>query len=143
MILLVEHLWEVRVHHHPVEALADFREFVGKEIRAHALVERLPDLAVVVGAEAASGGNSYEDTLRVLRVEDDGVNHQSARARLPILPRCVLGQGANLVPGLSAIIAAEKCAGIHAAPKRVRAGLAVGGNVPNAVQFQPAILTKA
>src|SRR5262245_11366947 len=76
---------------------------IGDSLRVEALVDRLPRLAAVVGAEGSGRGDRDVDAFVVARLEDDRVQAQPARARLPGGAAAVLAQSLQLVPALTAI----------------------------------------
>lgn len=118
-----------------MDALADVGKFVGKEIGSDALVERLPRLAVVVGAKAAGGGDGGVDSLGVPRVSENRVHRQPARARVPAVARGVLSKAFHLEPIFSAVVGAEERARIDAAPERFGTRGSVRGDLPDAVEI--------
>jgi hypothetical protein len=92
MLLHEEDVRPGRVHRDPVHAVSDLAFLVGQLARAQALVDRLPGLAAVVGAERARRGDGDEHALRVVRVDEDRVQAQAAGARLPLFAGLVPAQ---------------------------------------------------
>ena len=83
-----------------VHAVADLGVLVGDLAGPQALVDRLPGLAAVVGAEGAGRGDRDVDPVGVGRVLDDRVQAHAARARLPLRAGVVLAQAGQLGPRL-------------------------------------------
>ena len=86
------------------------------------LVDRLPGLAAVVGAEGAGGRDGDEDPLRVAGIEEDGVQAHAAGARLPVGTGAVAAQAGQLLPGLAAVGRAEERRVFDAGVDRVGIG---------------------
>src|SRR5215203_3122385 len=98
-----------------------------------ALVDREPSGAAVVGAERAGGRNRDYDPVRVVGIEDDGVEAHPARARLPEMA-FNLAQPGKLGPALPTVSGAEKGGVLVAGVD----GVGVGKGrlqVPNALEF--------
>ena len=75
-----------------MDAVPDLRLRIRNIFGAQALVDRLPGLSAVVGAEGARGGDGDEESLRISRVLNDGVETHPARARLPFRAGVVFAQ---------------------------------------------------
>ena len=108
MLLHEEHAGPLRMHGDVVNAVADFGIGVGDVLRVQALVDRLPGLAAVVGAERACGGNGDVDSLGIAGIENDGVQAHAARARLPVRAGAVAAQAGEFLPVLAAVGGAEQ-----------------------------------
>ena len=96
-----------RVHGYVVDAVADFGGAIGDVVGVQPLVDRFPRLPPVVAAESAGGRDGDDDTVGVGRVEDDGVETQTARTGLPDAGCVMLAQAGQLLPRLSAVGRAE------------------------------------
>ena len=103
-----------------MDAVAHLGVRVGDAVRDEALVDRLPRGAAVVAAERARRRDRDHDPLRVRRIEQDGVQAQTAGARLPLRPRPVLAQAGQLVPRRAAVGGAEHRGVLDAGVDRVR-----------------------
>src|SRR5580698_3723615 len=66
-------------------------------------VDRLPACPRVVRAESARRRDGDENSRRVTRVKNDGVEAQATRSRLPIRPGAMLAQSRKLGPGFASI----------------------------------------
>src|SRR5215212_11758399 len=98
-----------------------------------ALVDREPGGAAVVGAERAGGRNRDYDPVRVVGIENDGVEAHPARARLPEMS-FHLAQPGKFGPALSTVRRAEQCGVLDASVD----GIGVGKgrlHVPNTLEF--------
>ncbi len=73
MILLINDIWSGRVHHHLMNALTKFREFVWHKIGAHIFIARLPGLPAIVGAVTTRGGNSDIHPVQICGIKKDGM----------------------------------------------------------------------
>ena len=76
--------------------------------RLQPAVDRPPGLPAIVGAERAGGGDRDEHAIGVGGIDQDGVQAQSAGARLPVRARAVAAQARQFVPGLAAVGGAEQ-----------------------------------
>ena len=95
------------MHGDVVHAVADLGVRVGNVLRAQSLVDRLPGLAAVIGAEGARGRDGDVHALRIVGIENDGVQAHAARARLPLRAGAVAAQAGEFLPGLAAVGGAE------------------------------------
>ena len=87
VVLEVEPLGVAGVAGHLVHALAELEVVsVGHEADDDPPVARLPRRAAVVGAVDAGRGDGDQQALRVVRVDEDGVQAQPTAARLPLRP---------------------------------------------------------
>ncbi len=75
-----------------MDAVADLRLRVGNVLGAQPLIDRLPGLPAIVTAERARGRDGNEETLRIPRILDDGVEAHATCARLPFRPGVVFAQ---------------------------------------------------
>src|SRR5436190_2380027 len=94
------------MHQQFVDALADFREFVRKEIGADALVEWCPRAAGVGAAKRSSRGDCDDHASAGKALY--GMQTHPARARLPFGAGFMIGQGRYFGPGLTPVLAAEE-----------------------------------
>src|SRR5262249_43808513 len=108
VILQVETLGASRVHGNFVNALSEFGIFVGHEHGADAAVLRGPGLAAVCGAVNAAGGNGDVHALIVGRVENDGMQGETAVAGNPARAVRMIEEAANQRPGFPSIARFEK-----------------------------------
>ena len=83
-------------------------------------VDRGPRLAAIVGPERARRRDCDEHPLRLTRVQDDGVQAQAARSRLPAWTRGVLPHTAHLIPGVSSVTGTEERPVLDAGIHRIR-----------------------
>ena len=72
-------------------------------LRTQSLIDGLPRLSAVIGAEGASGGDGDEYPLRVAGIQNNGVQAHATRARLPFGAGAVAAQSGKFLPVLSAI----------------------------------------
>src|SRR5262249_58869953 len=117
-----------------VHALPELRIFVGKELRCESLIPGLPGIASVIGSINSSGGARHERPLRIVRIENDGVQAQAASSGLPLWPVWMVEQSAVKRPGLSGIVRLKQCGRLHAAVHLVRLLLTPDGNLPDLFQ---------
>ena len=105
-----------RRHHQAMHALAELRVALlfRQEIAACAAVARLPGRAAVLRVKNAGRGDRNPHALFVGRIGHDGMEDQSARARLPLRARWVIAQPAHMRPGLTVILADEQARGLDA-----------------------------
>ena len=122
VLLHEEHVRTRRVHGDAVDAVADLGGRVGNILRAQPLVDRLPGLAAVVGAEGAGGGDGDEDALGIAGIENDGVQAHSAGAGLPLRTGAVAAKAGKFLPGLAAVGGCEQRGVFHTGVDRVRIG---------------------
>jgi len=95
------------VHGDVVDAVTDVGLGVGDVLRVESLIDGLPGLAAVVGAEGSGGRDGDVDALWIAGVEDDGVQAHAPRAGLPARAGAVFAEAGDLVPVLAAVGAAE------------------------------------
>src|SRR2546421_2816288 len=91
-----------------MHAVADLGVRVGDVLRVQATVDRLPDLAGVVGAEGARGRDGDVHPTRVRRIEQDRVEAHPAGARLPFGSGAVAAQTGELLPRRAAVARAKQ-----------------------------------
>ena len=104
------------------------------KFETQALVDRLPGLAAVVGAEGARRGDGDVDALGVRGIENDGVQAHAARAGLPVGAGAVAAQAGELLPGFAAVGGAEQRRVFHARVDRVGVGER-GLKMPHALEL--------
>src|SRR5208282_6010124 len=110
------------IHRHVVNAVSDLGPRIRDVLRVQTLVNRLPCRAAIVGAKGARSRNGDEHTERIARVEDDGVQTHSTRARLPFGPGTVSAQTGKLAPVLSPVARAEQRRIFHTCVNCIRIG---------------------
>src|SRR5207248_11149645 len=120
-----------------VHALAPLGKRIGSEADADALVgghERAP----AVLAEIVAAGGDAE--MEALSVEQDGVQAEAARPRLPLARVLVVADTGDHLPGVAAVAAAEERGRLDAAPQvlLVRSRL----ERPDVLQRAPVLLGK-
>src|SRR5215475_14994581 len=71
-------------------------------------VDWLPGVAAIVGAKGARSGDGDEYSASVTWIEQDRVQTQPTRARLPSRPRAMAAQSGQFLPGLTAVSRAEE-----------------------------------
>src|SRR6185437_14999070 len=109
MVLLIEAVGQARRHHQAMHALAELRVFVvGHEVRARAAIARFPSGAAIAGVKDARRRNADPELLPVAWVRHQRMQDEAAAARDPFRPRGMVAQAADMVPVLSAIIAAKE-----------------------------------
>ena len=91
------------MHRQPVHAVADFSRRIGHELRVHPAIDRRPRLPGVLRAKRAGGGDGNEYPLGIRRIDENRMETQSARARLPVGTGAVLAQARELLPVLTAV----------------------------------------
>src|SRR2546430_10634818 len=117
-----------------MHAVADLGVRVGDVLGVQATVDRLPDLAGVVGAEGARGREGDVHPTRVRRIEQDRVEAHPAGARLPFGSGAVAAQTGELLPRRAAVARAKQGGVLHAGISGVRIA---GGRleVPDALEL--------
>ena len=123
-----------RVLREAVHAVADLRVLVRDLVRAQALVDGRPRDAGIVAAERPRGRDGHVDPVLVGRVQDDRVQAQAARARLPRRAGRVLAQPGQLLPLLAAVRRPVQRRVLAARVHRVRV-VAGGLQVPDALEL--------
>ena len=88
--------------------MADFGVGFGNVLRIQALVDGLPGLAAVVGAESARGGDRNVNSVRIAGIENDGVQAHASGAGLPLGAGAVAAQAGEFLPVLAAVGGAEQ-----------------------------------
>src|SRR5207244_12841744 len=91
----------LRVHRDVMDAMADLCFRIGNVLRMQALIDWLPALAAIVSSEGACRRDGNEDSRRIFRIEKNGVQTHSARARLPFRAGAVAAQSGELLPRLT------------------------------------------
>src|SRR5438552_9944000 len=94
-----------------VHALAPFRVRVGREADADPLVGGCARLPAVL-AQVVPAGRDAE--VQVLTVAQDGVQAETAGARLPLARVLVVGDAGDHLPRIAAVPAAEERRGLDA-----------------------------
>ena len=92
-----------------VHAVSHCRVRVRDLRRVQAAIDRLPVDAVVIAAKRAGGGNRHGDTLRALRVEQDGMQAHTSRAGHPVRAGRVTAQAVEFLPAVAAVTGAKQC----------------------------------
>src|SRR5208337_219127 len=92
-----------RVHRDVMHAVAHLGRRVGNVFRVESLVDGLPALAAVVGAERACGGNRNIHAVGIAGIENDGVQAHASGAGLPLRAGAMAAQAGKFVPVLAAI----------------------------------------
>src|SRR6185503_17379615 len=105
-----------------VHAVTDFGSWVGDVFRPKTLIDGLPRGTGVIRAERACGGDSDEDSLGILGIQNDGVQAQSAGPGLPARSCTVPAHSGELLPALGAIGRAEQRGVFDSGVHRVRVG---------------------
>ena len=110
------------MHRDPVHAVADLGLLVRDVLGLQPAVDRPPALPAIVGTERACGGDCDEDAIGVGGIDQDGVQAQSARARLPVRAGAVATKARQFVPGLAPVGGAEQRRVLHTRVDRVGIG---------------------
>src|SRR5205085_7602591 len=105
-----------------MNAMAHLRVRIGNVLRMQTLVDRLPTLAAIIGAERARRRDRDEDSLRIFWIEQNRVQTHSARAWLPLRSGAVPAQSRELFPILPAIFRFEQRCIFHARVNVIRIG---------------------
>jgi hypothetical protein len=117
MFLHEQDAWTSRVHGDMVNAMTDLGIRVGNVWGVQSTVDRLPRIATIVRTKRARRRDRDEHPLRILRIQNNRVQTQTASAGLPHRACAVSAESRNLLPCLSAIFGAEQCGvfypGIH------------------------------
>src|SRR5947209_4206285 len=103
MFLHKEYAGTLGIHGDMVHAVADLRILIRDILRAQSAVDRLPILPAIVGAEGARRRDGNPNPLRIAGIENDGVQTQAARARLPFRASAMAAQAGEFLPVLSAV----------------------------------------
>src|SRR5205085_10637057 len=107
MLLHKEHARPLAVHGDVVDAVADLGVRIGNVLRAQSAIDRLPALAAIVSSERTGGRDCNENPLRIAGIQDNSVQAQAARSRLPLWPGAMAAKAGKFLPVLSAIGGAE------------------------------------
>src|ERR1044072_6111246 len=86
-----------------MNAVAHFSSGIRNVLRAQSLIDRFPRHASVVTAKRTRGRDSDIDPFTIGRVENDCVQTQTARGRLPLRSGAVTAQTRKLLPRLTAV----------------------------------------
>src|SRR6266704_3463935 len=84
-----------------VHALAPLRILVRHESGPHAAVLGRPASPSVPGLECADGADPDHEVPRILWIDEDGVEAQTAVAGLPVLPGRMVVQRLEVLPGVA------------------------------------------
>lgn len=131
MVLLIDQVGVRGVHHHFMDTLPEFGEFVRHEISAHIPVAGAPGLPTVVGAVAARGGDRDIHPLGIRGIQKDGVQAQASGAGIPLAALRMIVQGFVDLPGLAAVLRDEQGGGLRAGIQHIGLTRAPGLDVPN------------
>src|SRR5207302_758234 len=108
VLLHEEHVGPRWVHGDSVHAVADLRVRVGNALRGQAAVDRPPALAGIVTAEGAGRRDGDEDSIGMLRIENDRMETHAAGTGRPIGGRRVLAEAGKLLPALTGVLRAKQ-----------------------------------
>src|SRR4051812_315043 len=97
-----------------MHAVAGLRVGIRDVLRSKALVDRRPRRAAIVAPERASRGDRDVEPLMIRRVDEDRVEAEPARARLPVWSRLVVAQPWQFLPVLAGVNGAEERGVLHA-----------------------------
>ena len=87
----------------PMDAVTDLRVGVRNVLRVQSAIDRLPCLAAIVGAKGAGSRDCNRNSLRIDRIEKNGVQTQAARARLPFRTGVAAPQSCEFMPRFSTV----------------------------------------
>jgi len=104
------------MHGDVMNAVADLRLGVGDVLGLQSAIDGPPGMPAVVGAEGAGGGDGDVDPAGVGGIEEDGVQAQPTRARLPERSGAVAAQAGEFLPVLAAVGRAEQGGVFHPGP---------------------------
>src|ERR1700692_4120432 len=90
--------------------------------RSQPVIDRLPAFSAVIGAKRAGGRDGDEDSLRIARIEKNGMQGNPARSRLPARPGVAAAKSWQFLPCLPAVGRAEQCGILDPGVDRVRFG---------------------
>ncbi len=99
MLLHEERVRSRRMHRDAMHAVPDLRVRIGNVLRTQTAIDRLPGLPAIIAPERARGRDGNEDALRIFRIEQNGVQTHSARARLPFRAGAMFAQTGEFLPG--------------------------------------------
>src|SRR2546428_5689946 len=102
-----------------VHALAPLRILVRQESGPHAAVLGRPASSAVPRLERADGADTDHEVPRILWIDKHGVEAQTTVAWLPILPRRMVVQRLDVLPGVPAVVAAEQRRGLDPGEDRI------------------------
>ena len=96
------------MHGEPVHAVAHLGLGLRNVVGPQPAVHRTPRAAAVVAAEDAGGRDGGEDSPGIVRIQQDRVQAEAARTRLPRRCARVAAQPGQLLPGAAAVLGAEQ-----------------------------------
>ena len=102
-----------------VHALAEFDERIGQEAGANATVGGSESLPAILAQVVAAGRDAQ---VHPIPVAQDGVQAETAVARLPLASVIVVADARNHLPGITAVAASEQRGRLDAAPEVLPAG---------------------
>src|SRR5262249_24998709 len=114
VVLHIEPAGGIAVGGDLVDALAEFREGIRHESRGDTLVGGRECLAAIFAEIMAAGRDA---DVHAITVAHDGVQAETASARLPLAGMGVVAEALNHLPGIAAIGAAEERGRFGSAPQ--------------------------
>src|SRR5207248_8396005 len=120
MFLHKEHVGARLMRSDMMNAVADLGIGIGNVLRLQAAIDWLPGFASVVSAKRARRRYGDEHALGIFRIENDAVQAQPARARLPFGACAVAAESGKLLPTLTAVGRTEKGRIFYTRVNRVR-----------------------
>ena len=123
-----------------VHALAELGVLVGQELRAHAMVARLPrDPAVVAPVGARRRDGDHHAPAR-LAVPDEGVQAEPSRPRLPALAVGMVKETLHRLPRVPGVARLEEARGLDPQADDIGLGLRPRPDLPDALERELRIL---
>src|SRR5687767_4642852 len=126
-----------------VNALAEFRIFVGKKLSAYSYVSRTPCLPCVFGPVNSAGGDRDGHSVRIAKIGQNGVEAQAAAARLPLRALLEVEKPFDRSPALAAVMRLEQRSGLDSRIAHVPVVPAPRFYLPDLTQRKPGFSWKA
>src|SRR4029077_14789837 len=92
-----------RMHGDAMHTMTDLCVWVWNVLRVQPAIDRLPRFSAVVGAKRAASRDCDGNSLRIVRIEKNGVQTHSARAGLPFRTGVAASQSCQFMPRFSAV----------------------------------------
>src|SRR6185295_5769041 len=86
------------MHGDMVDAVPDFRGWIGNVLRMKTAIDGLPGFAAIVRAKCTGRRDRDENAIRISRIDNNAVEAHPACAGLLLRPRTVTAQSGKLVP---------------------------------------------
>src|ERR1044071_1274318 len=86
-----------------MNAVAHLGVWIGNVLRVQSLINRFPRCTTVISAKRTCGGDRDEDPVRIVLIQDHGVQTHAARAWLPLRAGAVATESRKFLPGLTTV----------------------------------------